>query len=171
RRPPGEHGTARGSDPGHDGRPSRSRRLPARRRGPALRPGDQGGRRHQARRRRPHRLRLCAARGQAAVSDSISQLLAERERQDHGLPTTLLVSLTGHFGLAGLVVALPMLLPHEPPIKLTESVFVVMPRGGGGTPQAPAPPAPEPVAKPKPEESAAPPPQVVLKPPPKAEPR
>ena len=105
------------------------------------------------------------------MSDSISQLLAERERQDHGLPTTLLVSLTGHFGLAGLVVALPMLLPHEPPIKLTESVFVVMPRGGGGTPQASAPPAPEPVAKPKPEESAAPPPQVVLKPPPKAEPR
>ncbi len=47
-----------------------------------------------------------------------------------------------------------------------------MPRGGGGTPQQPAPPAPEPVAKPKPEESAAPPPPpVVLKPPPKAEPR
>jgi protein TonB len=72
----------------------------------------------------------------------------------------------------GLAAALPLLLPREPPIKLTESVFVVMPRGGGGTPQAPAPAAPEPVAKPKPEESAAPPPPpVVLKPPPKAEPR
>jgi TonB family protein len=106
------------------------------------------------------------------VSDAISRLLAERERQDHGLNTTLLVSLTGHFGLAALAVVLPMLLPREPPLKLNESVFVVMPRGGGGTPQAPAPPAPEPVAKPKPEESAAPPPPpVVLKPPPKAEPR
>jgi TonB family protein len=106
------------------------------------------------------------------VSDAISRLLAERERQDHGLNTTLLVSLTGHFGLAALAVVLPMLLPREPPLKLNESVFVVMPRGGGGTPQAPAPPAAEPVAKPKPEESAAPPPPpVVLKPPPKAEPR
>jgi TonB family protein len=106
------------------------------------------------------------------VSDAISRLLAERERQDHGLNTTLLVSLTGHFGLAALAVVLPMFLPREPPIKLNESVFVVMPRGGGGTPQAPAPPAPEPVAKPKPEESAAPPPPpVLLKPPPKAEPR
>jgi len=105
------------------------------------------------------------------VSDAISDLLVERERQDHGMPTTLLVSLVGHFGLAGLAVALPMFLPHEAPIKLTESVFVVLPRGGGGTPQAPQAPAPEPVAKPKPEESAAPPPPVVLKPPPKAEPR
>jgi protein TonB len=106
------------------------------------------------------------------VSDAISRLLSERERQDHGLQTTLLVSLTGHFGLAGLAVLLPLILPQQPKIPLTESVFVVMPRGGGGTPQAPAPPAPEPVAKPKPEESVAPPPPpVVLKPPPKAEPR
>jgi protein TonB len=106
------------------------------------------------------------------VSDAISRLLSERERQDHGLQTTLLVSLTGHFGLAALAVVLPMFLPREPPLKLSESVFVVLPRGGGGTPQQPAPPAPEPVAKPKPEESAAPPPPpVVLKPPPKTEPR
>jgi len=106
------------------------------------------------------------------VSDAISRLLAERERQDHGLPTTLLVSLTGHFGLAALAVLLPLLLPREPPLRVSESVFVVLPRGGGGTPQAPAPPAPEPAAKPEPVESAAPPPApVLLKPPPKAEPR
>jgi TonB family protein len=106
------------------------------------------------------------------VSESISRLLEERERQDHGLPTTLLVSLVGHFGLAGLAVALPLLLPHKPQVQLNESVFVVVPRGGGGEPQAPAPPQPAPEAKPKPEESAAPPPPpVVLKPPPKAEPR
>jgi len=106
------------------------------------------------------------------VSDAISRLLAERERQDHGLPTTLLVSLTGHFGLAGLAVLLPLVLPQEQKIHVQEGYVVVLPRGGGGTPQVTTPPAPEPVAKPKPEESAAPPaPPVVLKPPPKAEPR
>ncbi len=51
------------------------------------------------------------------MSDAISRLLAERERQDHGLNTTLLVSLTGHFGLAALAVVLPMLLPREPPLQ------------------------------------------------------
>jgi len=106
------------------------------------------------------------------VSDAISDLLAERERQDHGMPTTLLVSLTGHFGLAGLAFLLPLLLPHDQKINVVEGYVVVLPRGGGGTPQITTPPAPEPVAKPKPEESAAPPaPPVVLKPPPKAEPR
>jgi protein TonB len=106
------------------------------------------------------------------VSDSISELLAERERQDHGLPTTLLVSVTAHFGLAGLVVLLPMVLPQQPKINVADGFAVVVPRGGGGTPQVTTPPAPEPAAKPKPEESAAPAaPPVVLKPPPKAEPR
>jgi len=106
------------------------------------------------------------------VSDAISRLLAERERQDHGLPTTLLVSLTGHFGLAGLAVLLPLILPQEQKISVQEGYVVVLPRGGGGTPQVTTPPAPEPAAKPQPAESAAPaPPPVLLKPPPKAEPR
>ena len=105
------------------------------------------------------------------MSDSVSRLLAERDRQDHGLPTTLLVSLTGHFGLAGLAVLLPMILPHEQKIHVQEGYVVVLPRGGGGTPQT-MPPAPEPAAKPQPAESAAPaPPPVLVKPPPKAEPR
>jgi len=106
------------------------------------------------------------------VSDTISRLLAERERQDHGLPTTLLVSLTGHFGLAGLAFLLPLILPQDQKINVQDGFAVVVPRGGGGTPQVTTPPAPEPDAKPKPEEPAAPPaPPVVLKPPPKAEPR
>ncbi|MFI4943523.1 MAG: energy transducer TonB [Burkholderiales bacterium] len=106
------------------------------------------------------------------MSDAISRLLVERERQDHGLPTTLLVSLTGHFGIAGLAVLLPLILPQDQKINVADGYVVVLPRGGGGTPQVTTPPAPEPAAKPKPEESAAPPaPPVVLKPPPKAEPR
>ena len=52
------------------------------------------------------------------MSDSVSRLLAERERLDHGLPTTLLASLTGHFALAGLALFLPLLLPHEPTIRI-----------------------------------------------------
>jgi TonB family protein len=109
------------------------------------------------------------------VSDTISRLLAERERLDQGLPTTLLLSLAGHVALAGAALLVPLLLPREPAIRLNDDVFtVVLPRGGAGTPQAPAPPPPEPVAKPKPVESAAPAPPpapVVLKPPPKAQPR
>jgi TonB family protein len=107
------------------------------------------------------------------VSDSIARLLSERERLDHGLPTTLLLSLTGHLTLAGFAVALPMLLPHEPQIRVLGFVEVV-PRGGGGTPEVTMPPAPAPVPQPKPEpqKAAAPPPApVILKPPPKAEPR
>ena len=73
------------------------------------------------------------------MSDSVSRLLAERERLDHGLPTTLLVSLTGHFALAGLALFLPLLLPHEPTIRIQEGFAAVLPRGGGGTPE-PQPP-------------------------------
>ena len=106
------------------------------------------------------------------MSDPIARLLAERERLDHGLPTTLLVSLTGHFGLAALALLAPLLLPREPHIRIQEGFVAVLPRGGGGTPEATMPPAPAPAAKPEPAASAAPPPPpVLLKPPPKAEAR
>jgi len=59
------------------------------------------------------------------VSDTISRLLAERERQDHGLPTTLLVSLTGHFGLAGLAFLLPLILPQDQKINVQDGFAVV----------------------------------------------
>jgi TonB family protein len=108
------------------------------------------------------------------VSDSISRLLEERERLDHGLPTTLLMSVIGHFGLVAVAVAMPLLLPRDRKIDVQEGYMVPLPRGGGGTPQvAPKPPEPAPQPKPEPVQSAPAPaaPPVVLKPPPKAEPR
>jgi protein TonB len=103
------------------------------------------------------------------VSDALARLLAEREQLEQGLSATLVLSLSGHLLLAGAAVVLPMLLPHEPPLRVADGVLVVLPRGGGGIPAAPAPPAAAPEAAPKPAEAAAPPP-VVLKPPPKVAP-
>jgi TonB family protein len=106
------------------------------------------------------------------VSDSISRLLEERQRLDHGLPTTLMMSLIGHFGLVAVTVAMPLLMPRDQTIKV-DGFAVVIPRGGGGTPQV-APKPPEPAPQPKPVQSAAPAPAappLILKPPPKAEPR
>lgn len=104
------------------------------------------------------------------MSDAVSRLLAEREALERGLPATLVLSLSGHLALAAAAVILPWLLPHEPLLRVADGFAVVLPRGGGGTPAAPAAPAPE--VKPEPVESAAPPPPpAVLKPPPKVEPR
>jgi protein TonB len=105
------------------------------------------------------------------VSDPIARLLEERQALDRGLSSTLAYSLGAHLLLVAGTVVVPWLMPREPPLRLVEGHAVVLPRGGGGTPEAPAPPA-QPRAKPEPVESAAPPPPpVVLKPPPKAEPR
>jgi protein TonB len=100
------------------------------------------------------------------VSDALARLLAEREQLDHGMSATFVLSLCAHLALAGAAVVLPMLLPHEPPLRVADGVLVVLPRGGGGVPAAPAAAA----EAPKPAEPAAPPPPAVLKPPPKAEP-
>jgi len=106
------------------------------------------------------------------VSDAISRLLSERESLEHGLPATLVLSVSAHVALVGAALILPMLLPQEPMLKVADGFAVVLPRGGGGMPAAPAPKVRAPAAKPEPVESAAPPPApVVLKPPPKAEPR
>jgi len=105
------------------------------------------------------------------VSDPIARLLAEREQLERGLPGTLALSLSGHLVFVALAILLPLLLPQQPLLRVADGVLVVLPRGGGGTPAVPAPPATAP--EPQPAESAAPPPPppVVLKPPPKAEPR
>jgi TonB family protein len=94
------------------------------------------------------------------VNEAIDRLIAERQRLDHGLAATVLVSLAAHFVLAGLAVGLPMMLPREPPLTVMPGFVVALPRGGGGSAEAPAP-RPEP-------EKAAPPPQVQK--PPVAEP-
>jgi len=100
------------------------------------------------------------------VNEAFNRLIAERQRLDRGLPATALVSLAAHLGLAGIAVALPLLLPREPPLRVADGFAVVLPRGGGGSPTASAPPAAAPAPQPEPAVSAAPPaPVQVLKPP------
>jgi len=102
------------------------------------------------------------------LNEAIDRLIAERQRLDAGLAATGLASLAAHLVVGGLAFALPMLLPHEPPLKVVDGFAVALPRGGGGSPSAappaagPAPPAPQP--KPAPTVAPPPPPQV-LKPP------
>ena len=104
------------------------------------------------------------------MSDAVSRLLSEREQLERGLPATLVLSLSGHLALAAAAVVLPLLLPREPPLRVADGFAVVLPRGGGGIPAAPAPPAQAPEAKPAPVE-ALPPAPAVLKPAPKTAPR
>lgn len=92
------------------------------------------------------------------MNEAIDRLIAERERFDAGLPGPLLASLAAHFTVVGLALAVPLLLPGEPPLRVADGFAVVLPRGGGGTPAAAAPVA-TPAVKP------APAPPKVLKPP------
>jgi protein TonB len=97
------------------------------------------------------------------VNEAVDRLIAERERLDAGLPGTLLLSIVGHLGLIGAAVALPLLLPRQPLLRVSD-FSIVMPRGGGGSPIAAAQAAPAP--QPAPAVSAAPPAAPkVLKPP------
>ncbi len=98
------------------------------------------------------------------MNEAVDRLIAERQRLDAGLPGTLLISIVGHMLLIGTAIALPLLLPRQPLLRVSDFGFtVVMPRGGGGSS---APPAPAPAPKAAPQESAAPPPPPkVLKPP------
>jgi TonB family protein len=76
------------------------------------------------------------------------------------------VSLVGHLALIASAVILPHLLPRKPPLWVEVDGFaVVLPRGGGGSPTATAPPAQAPVARQAPEPKAEPAPPRVLKPP------
>ena len=100
------------------------------------------------------------------MNDAVDRLIAERARLDRGFPVTALVSLFGHIMLAASVLVIPRLLPHDPPLRVADGFAIVLPRGGGGSPEAQAPPADAPVARPAPVASQAPPPPVkVLKPP------
>ena len=100
------------------------------------------------------------------MNEAIDRLMAERQRLDRGLPATVLASVAAHLGLAGLAVAVPMLLPREPPLRVADGFAVVLPRGGGGSPTVTALPAAGPAPQPAPAVSAAPPaPPQVLKPP------
>ena len=98
------------------------------------------------------------------MNEAVDRLIAERQRLDRGLPATVLVSLAAHFALAGLAVGLPLLLPREPPLQVMPGFLVSLPRGGGGSPTASAPPAAAPAPQPVPAVPAAPPPQVLTPP-------
>jgi protein TonB len=99
------------------------------------------------------------------VNEAIDRLLAERERLDRGLPSMALASLLFHVTLVGLAVLLPQLLPREPLLRVAEfGTFVVLPRGGGGSPDVAAPPAAAPAPQPAPRVEAPSPPQVAKPP-------
>ena len=98
------------------------------------------------------------------MNEAVDRLISERERLDRGLPATLLVSTFGHLLLITVAIVLPHLLPREPPLRVADGFAVVLPRGGGGSPAAQAPPADASAPRPAPA-SAAPAPPKVLKPP------
>ena len=101
------------------------------------------------------------------MNEAVDRLIAERQRMDAGLPATVLLSIVGHLVVLGAVVALPMLLPRQPLLRVAELGFTVVaiPRGGGGSPTPAGPPA-QAAPKPEPVKPAAPPPAPkVLKPP------
>ena len=104
------------------------------------------------------------------MNEAIDRLIVERQRLDRGLPATVLFSIAAHLVAAGLAVGLPRLFPAAPPLRVVDGFAVVLPRGGGGSPQAPpaAAPAPQPAPVASAPPAAAAPPQV--RKPPKAAP-
>jgi protein TonB len=108
------------------------------------------------------------------VNDPVDRLLVERQRTvDTGFGQGALTSLVAHLVLVGTAFAAPWIFPAAPPLKVADGFAVVLPRGGGGDPQAGGPPAPPAAELPPPQaqpEPPAPEPPKVLKPP-KEEPK
>jgi len=98
------------------------------------------------------------------VNEAVDRLIAERQRLDQGLPGPLVVSLAAHATLVGLALALPLILPRGPLLRVADGFAVVLPRGGGGSPTVTSPPAAAPAPQPAAPVAPAPPPKV-LKPP------
>jgi TonB family protein len=103
------------------------------------------------------------------VNEAVDRVIVERGRLDAGLSSSFLVSLTGHLVLVAVAVAAPLLMPRQPLLRVADGFAVALPRGGGGSPRAAAPPAvkpePKPEVEPEPVETAPEPPPKVLKPP------
>ena len=105
--------------------------------------------------------------------DAVDRVLADRQSLDRGLNGGLLVSSAAHVLLVVLAVAVPLLLPAAPPLRVQDGFVVAMPPGGGGTPNANPAPAPVPTQPPAQPEPAPPPepeppqpePPKILKPP------
>jgi protein TonB len=105
------------------------------------------------------------------VIDTVNGVLAERRALDRGFSSSLVLSGFGHFMLLAIAVLAALLAPRKPPLQVIDGFAVVLPRGGGGTPNvapATAPSAPEPPA-PEVAPQPAPPPQILK--PPKEEPK
>jgi protein TonB len=110
------------------------------------------------------------------VNDAVDRVIVEREAMDQGLSAGLVASAFVHAALLAAPIAVSMLLPHQPPIKIIDGFAVQLPRGGQGTPttEQPAPAAPEPAPTAPPETSPPEPPKPeppLVKKPPKEEPR
>ncbi len=108
------------------------------------------------------------------MNDAVDRVIVDRSTMDEGFSGGLAVSLFLHGTVLAVPLALSLLLPHEPPIKIIDGFAVALPRGGRGTPttEAPAPPAPEPAPS-APPETAPPKPKKTedVKKPPREEPR
>ncbi|HXY38925.1 MAG TPA: TonB family protein [Vicinamibacteria bacterium] len=99
------------------------------------------------------------------MNEAVDRLIAERERLDAGLPGTVVVSIVAHLTLIATVVAVPMLLPKEPLLKVADGFAVVLPRGGGSPVTAPpAPPAAAPRPAPPVTAPPAPAPKIIKPP-------
>jgi len=101
------------------------------------------------------------------VNEAVDRLIAERERMDAGLPGTVLVSIVAHLTVIAAVIAVPLLLPKQPPLQVEPGFAVQLPRGGGGSPAA-APPQAAPAPRPAPPVTAPPAPAPapkIIKPP------
>jgi TonB family protein len=96
------------------------------------------------------------------VNDPVDRVISDRKRLDAGFPGGVLVSIVVHLLLVGAAFAAPILFPNKPVIMVADGFAVPVQKGGGGTPEVPAP-AVGPASKT--EAPAAPPPPLVLKPP------
>lgn len=105
------------------------------------------------------------------MNEPVDRVIAERDRLDAGFPGGFLISFVAHLLLAGVAFGAPLLFPAGPPLLVADGFVVVLPRGGGGAPQAPPAAEVPPATVPPATAPAAPePPPKVLKPP-KEEPR
>ena len=103
------------------------------------------------------------------MNEAVDRVIVERGRLEAGFSSSFFVSVTGHLVLIAVAVAAPLLMPREPLLRVADGFAVALPRGGGGSPRAAAPPAakpePKPEAKPEPAPPPPEPPPKVLKPP------
>ena len=102
------------------------------------------------------------------MNDPVDRLLSERARADVGFRSGIVASFVVHVATVSAAFAAPYLFPPPPPLKVADGFAVVLPRGGGGDPNAGGAQAPPAVQTPAPADPAPPaaePPPSVLKPP------